>query len=183
MKVLFYYLFFFGVIACTNNQPQDHQVIIKNLTDVEEQSSFLIKVANDDQAVRKNNNDAIQTYGYNSIEHLETVKQFKKVDSINFLLIKEYLDVYGYPTLDDHGEEAVIAPWIIMQHFVDLSDRQAYAKYLLNAFKKGDIGGDKLTFFLNRSYDFMYGGMMKWGRPYSEEEELDTLLKSLNLEY
>ena len=115
------------VLGCVDNRIKDHQAIIKDLTKIEDQKAFLLKIAIDDQSVRKISNDALQTYGYKSPEHLETVKQFIKVDSINFLLIKEYLDVHGYPTLDDHGEEAVHAPWIIMQHFVDLSDRQEYA--------------------------------------------------------
>lgn len=97
--------------------------------------------------------------------------------------IEQYLQKYGYPNIEEHGEDATFAVWMVIHHAPFESEaRQRNFKYIYEAWKKKEIKGGDLTFFLNRMYDFRFGHFIKWDKNFTEEIELDTLIQSLKLQ-
>ena len=143
-------------ISCQGPMTNKANWSVDELHSIDAQKAFLLRLAESDQAVRQAEREALEFYGYGSPQHKEAVDNFMHTDQTNFAAIKAYLDRYGYPSLADHGQDTVYAPWIVLQHMSNLADRQEYSKYVIKAYKAGDLDGGKLTFFLNRSYAMMY---------------------------
>jgi len=170
-------------ICCSNDvtiQQIDQEVA--TLTTIEKQTKFLEHILAKDQEVRHFETEQLQKFGYDSKEHQLAVQNWWKTDDLNLFKIEAYLKTYGYPTIKEHGKEAVRAPWLVIHHAPgDVEPRKRNFKYLYEGFKQGDLEADQLTFFLNRMYDKKFGYRIEWNRPYKTEEELDTLFKSLDL--
>jgi len=171
------------LVCCTNDKAinQINQVVT-DLNTVEKQAQFLEEIYEKDQGVRIFMQEQEQKFGRESNEYQLAHRNFMETDRVNFLEIEAYLKTYGHPTLENHGEGSVNTPWIVIHHAQGgIETRQRNFKYLYEGFKKGDLEGDRLTFLLNRMYREKFGFRIEWDRPYRTEEELDTLLKSLDL--
>ena len=55
-------------------------------------------------------------------------------------------------------------------------------KYLYEAWKSRDLSGKRFTFYLNRTYDKQFGHRMEIKGAFREEFEMDTLIRSLDLQ-
>lgn len=164
------------LISCDTDNDQKLK-----LDTVEKQIAFLEEINDRDQTARKNAQQIERQYGYDSDELRQANQKMSNADQENIKLIKAYLNQYGHPNLQEHGENATHAPWIVMHHSPHLSDRYDYFPYLYKNFISGDIDDGEYTFFLNRMYIMRYGERISWDRPFRVAEELDTLYSALEL--
>ena len=104
-----------------------------------------------------------------------------KLDVINLAKIEAYLSRYGYPSLKNHTEDAVLTPWLVIHHNPDKETSRKHFKTLYQAYKKGDIDGSAFTLYLGRFYSIVHNKRLDLESPYREEFEVDTLVKALDL--
>lgn len=155
---------------------------VESLQTIEKQRIFLEEIGKLDQDVRHHSTNQLKAYGYDSDQHQLALQEMMQMDRDNLSRIELYFKIHGHPRLDDHGQKATNVPWMVIHHSSeDTQPRRQNFKYLYTAFKDGDLDDGALTFFLNRMYDFKYGYRIDWNRPFTAEEELDTLFKALDL--
>lgn len=178
------YLFILSIllISCENNSKSGLEAEIDALNSIEKQAEFLIKIQSLDQEIRNELNENEVKFGAQSQQAKESLKKMSILDEENLEKIECYIKTYGHPSIKLHGREAVFAPYLVYHHHSSLEIRETGFKHLYKAQKKGDLNADNLAFYLNRTYYIVYNGKrINWEGPYTVEEELDTLYKSLNL--
>ncbi len=171
-------------VACNPEQKsQDFTEAVKVLNTLEAQTAFLEAIYDEDQGVRREKTDITIL-----IDRESEVFKAKRQESIALnkeLLAKveAYLAVHGHPSLSKHSEKAAMTPWIVIHHaYEDIAPRRRNFQYLYRATKTGDLDSGKLAFYLNRYYDRQFGHRMQLKNPFREEFEIDTLIRSLNLQ-
>ena len=182
---LYQFLFFLlvGISSCkqgTTNAPLA-TTGLKEITTIEKQKIFLEDINDLDQKVRNDGTVVLQTFGHNSKEHLAAMELMNQTDEENLKKIEQFLETYGHPSIKKHGLKASEAPWLVIHHAPELAPRERNFKHLYQAWKNGDLEGGKLIFYLNRFYSIKYGNRLQWDRPFTEKEEIDSLLQSLEL--
>jgi len=181
-SLLWLLIYFF--LSCQSNESglADIAKEVAALTSQEKQILFLENIYAEDQAARQNNTAVQKQFGYHSEEHLVSLSKMNEIDELNLQKIEAYLKTYGHPKIDVHGYKACEAPWLVVHHHHDgISPRRRNFHYIYRATLDGDLENRALIFYLNRMYDIKFGQRIEWTRPYREEEELDTLIKSLDL--
>ena len=185
-------MFFLSLIffsACKNDHQRTSekkelifQREIEGLDTPEKQKAFLEVIWNADQKVRADETTSLQQFGYKSIEHQEAILMMQSVDKINLKKIEWYLELYGHPSLAKHGRKACKTPWVVIHHSSSAFDaRTRNFKYLYRAWQNKDIDGGQFTSYLNWFYQYENGNRLDLKSPYTEEFEIDTLLKLLDL--
>ena len=169
--------------ACSNRDSKDENYTpnVDALTTVAKQAAFLEEIAASDQQVRHFATEQQNKFGYHSAEHKAAITNMVKTDLENLAKIEAFLSKFGHPTLDDHGKNAVEAPWIVIHHSTGNSARERNFEYLYRAWRKEDIRDNAFTFYLNRWYDIKFGERISWNRPFTVYEEVDTLFRALEL--
>jgi hypothetical protein len=123
----------------------------------------------------------LQKTGVGSKAYKNNRDSMMKLDIINLAKIETYLSKYGYPTLKNHTEDAVLTPWLIIHHNPDKEISRKHFNTLYQAYKKGDLEGGAFTLYLGRFYSVVYNKRLDLESPYTEEFEVDTLVKALDL--
>ncbi|MCP3930903.1 MAG: hypothetical protein GY705_17590 [Bacteroidetes bacterium] len=184
-KVTLLFFALFTILSCKNSSVEivDYSQEVSQLSSLKEQSEFLEKIGVFDQKVRRDETEALQKFGHNSKEHQESLISMMEADNQNLAKIEAYLNVYGHPTIEGHGKDAARTPWMVIHHATGgVEPRTRNFKYLYEAWKNEDIRGVEFTFYLNRMYDIKFGKRLELKNPYREEFEIDTLIRSLELE-
>jgi len=156
---------------------------IKQLNTVEDQKQFLEKILQDDQSVRNSEKEAqlIQQYGNDPKERLDYIHLQWNQDAINLAKVEAYLNKYGYPSLAELGQDAAIAPWIVIHHSGDIEERNRNFEILYQAYLKGDINDTAMSLYLGRTYQFQYNERFDMESPYRSEDEINILIDKLGL--
>lgn len=175
----------FCLFACQTPEPSLQDKIdqeIVTLIDKKTQRTFLEKIATSDQTVRDQEIAINQKYGYDSQEHKQAVQAMIDTDESNLLKIEAYLERYGHPNKLNHGNKAFYAPWIVMHHAPkETGTRRRNFKYLYDYYKKEELEQDRLNFFLGRMHNMEFGHRIRWNKPFTVQEEFDSLINALDL--
>ena len=156
---------------------------VAELQTTSRQKAFLEAIYDLDQQVRQEETAANQQHGYNSPEHQASLQRMMEVDDVNLAKIEAFLTIHGHPTTAKHGKKAAGTPWVVIHHAKGgVAPRKRNFKYIYGAYQNGDIDGGAISFYLNRMYEKQYGHRIQWDRPFRDAEEIDTLMRALNLE-
>lgn len=154
---------------------------VKNLSTIDLQKEFLEKIYDLDQGSRKALIEIEVKYGYDSEERAEASKRMSDQDRRNFQKIELYLQQYGHPTIDKHGDKASGAPCLVIHHSGNIASRERNFKYLYTAYKNGDIKTGGFSFYLERLHRMKFGNRFTLPNPYKEEQLIDSLITRLDL--
>lgn len=171
-KFSFFLLLFCTVLglSCASEQtsqyPPELQREVSQLISNEEKIAFLEKLYLGDQRDRNT-----------AIPH----KQLIANDSIRLQKMSAYLDVYGYPSRSKLSKSAADTPYIILHHAPTNTARHKYFPLMYKAMLDGNISDRTLASFLGRFQKIENGKWIEFDRPFTTEEEIDTLLEALDL--
>lgn len=173
-------------LGCQQTSTNDYTDIdkeIDGLETVEAKKQFMEKIMEDDQKVRTPEGQQLKRkHGENSKEYLEYTERQSKQDKINLIKIEKYFKKYGHPKRSEVGE-AVDAPWMVIHHADYYEDRERNFEYVYSAYLSGDIDDGAMSFYLGRMYQYKHNGQrLKMKSPYMPEDEINQLIKELNLE-
>lgn len=173
--------FIFLICSCKEEVVYNYQAEIDQLSTYVKQSEYLEKIYHLDQNIRTEGSELLQKTGEKSIEYKNNRDSMMKLDVINLAKIEAYLSKYGYPSLKNHTEDAVLTPWLVIHHNPEKETSRKHFKTLYQAYKKGDIDGSAFTLYLGRFYSIVNNRRLDLESPYREEFEVDTLVKALDL--
>jgi len=180
LRILFFTVI--GLISCTTKVVEDVQPLIIGLDTVEKQIAFLESIGSVDQEVRRADIAAIESYGYESQEHIKTRNTMLAADASNLVKIEAYIRHHGHPEIMVHGEKACMIPWLIAYHAPDdfASKRKNYA-FLNKAYRSGDLDVSSLITYMEKMHELKFGQKINWWREFSSSEKLETLKRALDL--
>jgi hypothetical protein len=178
------------LIACnknfeSQNANADYSQIkmeIENLDSLQDKKKYLEGILQDDQSVRdhKISSEIITQFGRDSKESHDFGKAMRQQDEINLYKVEYYLLVHEYPD-KEMGENATTAPWMVIHHAPEYEPRERNFRIIYDAYLKGSIGIDALSFFLGRMYEMKFGKRHRMENPYQMEDEVSQLMKKLGL--
>ncbi len=178
-------LFLFGCLNKENQQkekPTDISSEIDKLKTTELQKKYLEGIYALDQKVRTDGIVIETKFGYDSKESRKVEEMILEVDEVNLIKITTYLERYGHPKIDSHGELASLAPWLVIHHSSSQFEaRRKFFNVLYKAYLDKDIEGSTFAFYLNRMYNLESGKRLDISGPFTEQMEIDTLLKLLEI--
>lgn len=184
-KILLPIVIFFFLIACNSQSspPMSIQDKVAALRTPEQQTEFLEGIYDEDQGVRKRETEILQKVGHESNQYRQNEEEAMQFQAMHLEQIEHYLSIHGYPSLQIHGEKAAMTPWLVVHHSIDSSSaRQKYFPFLYTAWRNGNIDGGQFTLYLNRFYRIVHDSRLDLENPYTEEFEVDTLMKALGLQ-
>ena len=164
----------------TNEQISQIEYEIKQLKTVEAKKIYLENIFDDDQAVR-DDSDLVLSHGIDSPEYLKFKKAQSKQDEINLVKIEKYLETYGYPD-KKMGKTATTSPWVVIHHSDSNDVRERNFEIIYEAYLKGNIKENAMSFYLGRMYSIKNGERLRMKSPYKQDDEINLLIKKLNLE-
>lgn len=154
----------------------------ENINSIEEQKDYLEQLLRDDQEVRQGQDAEIMLeFGYNSKEHTEYLNKQLQRDAENLAKAELYIEKFGYPNIEELGEVASRAPWLVVHHSMSYETRVKYFPIFYQAYKDGNIGEDLFALYLGRMHRMKYGESLKMENPYRSEDEIKQLIKKLGL--
>ena len=176
----------FNWMACseglkTSENPTPTEMV-KNLSSIEMKKAFLEEIWHIDQQVRKNESQVLQKHGYDSEAYKQAKSEMVATDKNNLSKIEAYFKEHGHPDIDEVGELAAQTPFIVIHHCAGLDCKTRNFPYIYNAWKNEDIENDEFIFYLGRFYDTKFGERLKMKNPYTEEQQIQALIKGLELE-
>jgi len=154
---------------------------VDSLNSEDQKKVFLEKIYKQDQKVRNDLNEIEIKYGYDSNERKEAIRQSIKVDKQNLQKIELYLEKYGHPSIEKHGEYASRAPWLVIHHSANLESKKKIFTYLYSAYKNEDLKPGSFSFYLERFHRIKFGNRFTLPNPYREDQLIDSLIKRLDL--
>ena len=156
---------------------------IQQLKEPTAQKMYLEKILEDDQKVRSSEKSAelVSNYGIDSHEYMEYVEAQWKQDEINLIKIEKYLEIHGYPS-KQMGEMATTAPWMVIHHAQGYEVRERNFEIIYKAYLTGNVDENAISFYLGRMYEMKNGERLKMKSPYKISEEINQLIKCLDLE-
>ncbi len=184
MKLFAIILILSVCIQCSslnNDEIESIEKQLEQLTTIDEKRIYLEEIHALDQEVRKNRAEIEVAYGYDSKELYEMTQKMVKIDRLNLMKIELYLEKYGYPTIAQHGEYAIGAPWIVIHHSSNLKAKEKNFRYLYSAYKSGDLKPGSFSFYLERFHRMKFGKRYTLPNPYREKQLIDSLIKRLEL--
>jgi len=165
-----------------DNKSSKIEQQIEGLETGEDKRRFLEKILEDDQKVRDGKDSELMLkYGKDSKEHMEYVQAQWRQDEINLIKIEKYLEKFGYPSKNELGKDAAIAPWLVIHHSTDTQIRNRNFEVLYEAYLREDIDATAMSLYLGRTYEFTYGKRFRMESPYKSEDEINQLIKELDL--
>lgn len=126
---------------------------VATLRSDDERRVFLEEIRISNQKSRNNIMHIESVYGYNSKERSKALQEKIIADKINLQKIELYLEKYGHPSAEVHGELAAKTPYIILYHCSNLESKQKNFEYLYKAYKKGDLRPNSFAMFLSSYYN------------------------------
>ncbi|MGY3791798.1 hypothetical protein [Aquimarina sp. 433] len=132
---------------------QDFIEEVASLRSDNERRVFLEEIRISNQKSRNNIIHIESVYGYNSKERSKALQEKIIADKINLQKIELYLEKYGHPSAEIHGELAAKTPYIILYHCSNLESKQKNFEYLYKAYKKGDLRANSFAMFLSSYYN------------------------------
>lgn len=175
-------IMFFMLISCVDKKAA--VPTIQQLENNEEKTSYLEKIMEDDQKVRNSSEDAalILKYGKDSKEAMAYVERQWAQDEINLEKVEAYLSEYGHPEKAAVGEKVASVPWMVVHHQTDNTIRNKHFETLYNAYLEENISDTQFSLYLGRTYEFTFRKRFIMESPFRSEDEIDYLIKALNLE-
>lgn len=173
------------LISCNVEQKSNLDIdsLVSSLKTIEKKEKFLISIDSSDQNARdperkldilKRNN-----YNTNSHEYQEYLKRMMYVDSINFIKVKKYLEIHGYPTFGSHDYRVSLAIRLVCLHQSNYQKQLELFPYIHKAYKTNLIEADHFSFLLNSMYQFKF--RKQHPQAISNEENIKQLLEKLKL--
>ncbi|NNF36634.1 MAG: hypothetical protein HKN68_21205 [Saprospiraceae bacterium] len=186
VMTIFIFIFLLATFACKQKKVSESSKIeneILQLKTNEEKKLYLEEIMMDDQRVRDSEISAalMLRYGKDSKEHMDYVRAQWKQDEINLKKIENYLEIHGNPG-KEMGSDATAAPWMVIHHAQGYEARERNFEAVYGAYLKGDIDDGAISFYLGRMYDIKYGERLDMESPYTAEDEINLLVKELDLE-
>ena len=139
------------------------------------------RIYNLDQNIREEGANILQKTGDRSIEYVINRDSMMSLDEINLAKIETYLAKYGHPSSKTHTSVATMTPWLIIHHNPSKETSKKHFTTLYKAYKKGDLEGGAFTLYLGRYYSITFDQRLDLKSPYTEEFEVDTIVKALGL--
>lgn len=172
--------------SASDNAPTQNKLTLQEEVNaantVEKQTEFFTTIRKSNKSLRINFKKLEKELNPNSEELKKAKEEFDLNNQNNLKRIEAYITTYGYPKKDLHGTPATNTPYIIIEGHSDYDKFRKYARILYDANQDGNLRTDNVNYYLNRIYSYKFDGKgIEWGRPYRSEEELDTLLKTLDL--
>lgn len=185
LSLVFILLVFAACWAC--DRPQHQQALItqevQQLKTNKQKRAYLEQIMKDDQAVRgEEGSNLMLAYGKDSEEYMDFVKTQWAQDELNLKKVEAYFAAYGYPDQRDVGRDAGFAPWLVIQHCTDPGTRNSFFEILYEAYLDKKLRDTEITFYLNRTYDFLFDERLVLENPYTTEDEINKLVTALELE-
>ena len=159
----------------------DYLELVKGLSSTEAKVGYLQGIETLDEQARKAERDAMSTHGYNSNQHQSAKKELQKAEAFNIEKIEAYLKVWGYPEKEILKTNAADMPIKVIHESNDLNVKRRNFKYLHTAYRNKLLVGSLFSRYLNKYYEMSKGERMNIPNPYSEDFEIDTLLRSMRL--
>jgi len=174
-----------SIVGCNTqvNPVEEIKKQVKQLETTEAKKLFLEKILEDDQKVRDSEKAAhlMMTYGKDSEEHMEYVRAQWKQDEINLIKVEAYLDTFGHPKKSEVGD-AADAPWLVIHHAQGYDVRERNFERIYEAYLRDDIDDGAISFYMGRMYQMKNGKRLDMENPFTTEDEVNRLIKELNLE-
>lgn len=179
-------LLIISMFGCAEKSKKDillHDKEIQKLNSNAEKKKYLESIFEQDQKVRGEESSAIMIkYGKDSVEFREYIQTQINQDSINLIKIERYFVHFGYPNKSELGEIAAATPWAVIHHAQGTEARERNFAMLYQAYLTGDIDDGNISMFLGRLYQLKNGERFRMQSPYKSEDEINQLIKELNLE-
>lgn len=181
---------FISIFACNNRdenqlsgQAKRIETEIRKLETNDAKKVYLEKILEEDQAVRDGEQSAglMLKYGKDSDEYMEYIKAQWKQDEINLIKIEKFFEIHGYPN-KELGDMATTSPWIVIHHAQGYETRERNFEIIYEAYLDGNIDDGAISFYLGRMYKMKNGERLRMENPYKFEDEINKLIKELNLE-
>ncbi len=147
-----------------------------------EKIAFLKKIMTEDQRVRNEETEANQQFGYHSYEHKQALARMMEMDAQNLQRIDVFTDIHGAPKLNSVGRVQSDAIWLVVHHSSGTDAHERYFQMLYDSWQQEMIDGTAFSFYLNRWYEKVTGERHVMEGAYTEQEEVETLIKLLELE-
>ncbi|MCH2226090.1 MAG: hypothetical protein MK066_15080 [Crocinitomicaceae bacterium] len=154
--------------SCKDNKKdssefQKSDVTVRNLDSI---TNILEIVYVDDQDLRQEYQQIEQEYGWDSEQAKELWKKQEKLDSINLVKVTAILEKYGWLGIDEIGQEANSALFLVVQHS-DLNTQLKYLPILEKATETGkaskiDFAMLKDRVLVKQGEKQIYGTQLNW---------------------
>ncbi len=155
---------------------------IATLETIDSKKAYLDNISKEDQKLRKDQGSKIIIeFGDNSNEHIEFMKRLNQLDSLNYLKVDRYLLKHGYPNKMEYGQEACIAPWMVIHHSNSIEKRNKHFDLLYSAYKDEDLDYNAFSLYLGRTYKMIFNQRFRTNGNRTQNEEIDDLIKELGL--
>ena len=178
----------------TNSAPEREALEIQEIdleavdTEVEALSTdhakiaFLKFIMTEDQRVRKEETEALESFGYQSVEHKKAINNMMNVDALNLAKINAFTETYGAPEINSVGRMQSEATWYTVHHTSDIEPREQYYPILYSAWQAGMLSGSMFTMYLQRWCENETGERVYMEGAYTDEEEIAALQEKLGLD-
>ena len=148
---------------------QDSDLNVRNLDSI---ANMLEIVYVDDQDLRQDYQQIEKEYGWDSEQAKELWNKQNKLDSINLIKVTSILEKYGWLGIDEVGEEANSALFLVLQHS-DINTQLKYMPILEKATEIGKATKSEFAYFkdrvlLRQGKKQIYGTQYEWD---AEKEE------------
>ena len=188
-SIIYFGIFFFLIVgwkdtASSEAALRDSEITseIDSLQNPALKKAFLEEIFTRDQGVRQRLNQQMEDFDYDFEEVEVARQQMMRQDTENLLKLEKYLAAYPYPDELELGRTAADTPWLVIHHSGPLSKRNEYFKLLYKAHLDGNLDDDQMSLYLGRSYTMKNGERLKMEGPYKSEEQINLLIKGLDLE-
>lgn len=178
----FYILVLFALmVSCkseSTNSISQEVIELSNLADREE---YLLNLFNQDQAIRIGVDTIVQNYGYDSEAYREYVNNILKLDSLNFLKLKTFLELHGYPSCSMEDKFICTIPVFIVGHYGVFEKQKEIFDYFYMAYTTNLLEGEYFLFMLNEMYEAHHGKQYAFESNMPTSERVQILMDSLDL--
>lgn len=154
---------------------------IDTLASEESKKKFLVDIYRLDQISERDVKTALEYYGNGSQIHNEKAMVYEDAKSRNAARIVTYLQQYEYPQASVFGEIAANTPGLIIANYDDLNVKMSLASKFAEAHKNKNLNSFVYVKFLNSAYRLKYGKSIELKSPFTEEKEIESLIKALDL--
>jgi len=153
-----------------------------NYNSTEKQCHFLQTLQNDYQQAIENADKAEELYGYRSKAHNLALRKKYKTIKQSIHKMEEYLNLYSYPTTEQHGPDFVEIPQqILLDNGPSLQTLKRNLSHFYAGFKNGDLPDWVYVRYMQKMYQHQYGDILRLENPYTTQMQLDTLQKILKI--
>jgi len=161
---------FLSLISCKNSEHPEESKInneIQSLDSNEQKTAYLENIYKQDQNDRNGNVSSSVMYT-NDLARLARVKA--------------YINAYGYPKRKVLGGPSADVIYLVFHHIATNETKREYFPIFYRAMLDKEISKETLAFFLGRYQNDVNGAWIDFDRPFTTEEEIDTLVFALGLE-